>query len=490
MSLFHSRRQFLRGMGGFALALPFLPSLVSKEVLAAVNGNPPKRFVAICTYDGYYEHVYYPSVDANVQFAPDVFHRQLSDIPGALSETFGNEFDALRSKMNIYRGLDIAGSVGHSSANMLCGARRAVFGDDAPVDPVGNSRSIDVVLGLSKNFYPQAPKFLALRGQEPSYDYGMSFDKDTGGATKRIPYLKTAKSMFDQVFGNLNLDQGALDQLQQKKKTIGDMVLQDYNRLRTHRRISADDKVVLDNFVAEVQTLNQKINSLPSVLACSKPSQAALSSQYWDLLSETEKASFFSNYIDTMVAAMACDMTRVCIISIRLFGHDHALSHGNPFDRANQLQYIANTNKIVKIVKEFATKMNSVTESNGKTMLDNSILFWGSEDAEGPAHRCESMPAVSFGSAAGNMKTGYYMDYRQRPFFRIANQGSYAPVGRSYTQLLITFMRALGLEASEYLPYGDGGGFGSYDNNVRYSEGRYIAYEKFRNDPLPFISLV
>ncbi len=482
-----SRRHFLRGIGGFTLSLPTLPSLLAPGKAFAQSTSVPKRFVAICNYDGYYESVYYPSVAADVQFAPDVFSKQLSTIGGPLSELLGPQFDPLRPKMNIYRGLDIPGSIGHSAANMLCGAARIVFGDTSPIDPVGNSRSMDVVLGKSKAFYQKVPQYLSLLGQEPSYNYSMSFDKDEAGKTVRLPYDRYPQDMFQRVFASRILDPATADKFKAKKITIGDLVLQDFRSLLNHRRISSDDKVVVNNFVDQLQSLNTRINAAPSVLTCSRPTMRNVATGYWERMTEQDRFNFFSNYIDTMIAAMACDLTRVCVISMRLFGHDHGLSHAAPGNRENQLKYLENTRKIARIVAEFATKMDAVKEADGKSMLDHSILFWGNEDSNGGPHSCISMPAVSFGSAGEKIKTGYYMDYRQRPFFRHPDGQN---IGRSYTQLLVTFMRALGLPPTDYLQYGDGGGFGSFNKNVSYTNGRYIPYEASRNDVLPFIGQV
>lgn len=483
----YSRRHFLKGLGGLSLALPTLPSLLLPSEASAQTATIPKRFVAICNFDGYYEPVYYPTVQADKQFASDVFYKPLSEIQGPISEVFGTMFDPFRSKMNIYRGLDIPGSFGHSAANMLCGAARQVFGNNNPIEPLGTSLSMDVVLGRSKNFYKSSPQYSALRGQEPTYDYSTSFDRDASGKSFRIPFLKTPNEMFQQVFGNRIIDPGIAAKFKAKKLTIGDLVLQDFKALMNHRRIASEDKIALSNFVDNLQGLNNRINSSPSILTCSTPTLRTLTSRYWSGMTDQDKVNFYSNYIDTMIAAMACDLTRVCVMSMRIWGHDHGLSHADVRDRNNQLAYIANTTKITKVVAEFASKMEAFKDADGTSMLDNSVLFWGNEDAAGFPHSCISMPAMTLGSAGGKMKTGYYMDYRQRPFFTHPN-GQH--IGRSYSQLLITMMRALGLQTEEYISYGDGGGFGSYKNNPAYTQNRYVPYEQFRNNILPFIGLV
>jgi hypothetical protein len=477
-----SRRQLIHGLGGLSLALPFMPSLIAPGSANAASMTIPKRFVALTTFDGYYQPVYYPSIDADKQFAPDVFYKPFSEFGGPASELFDSSFNPFLSKMNIYRGLDIAGSVGHSAANALCGAARELLGDDNPVDPVGNSRSIDIVLSKSKNFYQNVPQFSALRGQEPSYNFSTSFDKDLSGKTIRVPFDLRPEDTFQQVFGNRIADPNVAAQFAAKKLKIGDLLLENYKSLMSHRRISAQDKSTLDNFITQLQDLNTRINSSP--LTCSTPSIRSLSTGYWDIMTATDRVNFFSNYIDTMVSAMACDLTRISILSLRLHGHDHGLSHENPNLRSNQLQYLANTKLITNVYTEFARKMDAYKEIDGSSMLDNSILFWGQEDAVGAPHTCMSMPAVSIGGAGGKLKTGYYVDYRKRPFDPHPDQPS--GMGRSYTQLLITFMQSLGLQPSEYLQYGDGGGFGSFNRNAGYSNGHYIPYEQFRNDRLPF----
>lgn len=482
-----SRRQFIHGLGGLSLALPFMPSLLIPGSANAADPIIPKRYIALCTYDGYFQSVYYPTVTADKSFASDVYYKSLTDIAGPISEVMGTEFDPFRSKMNIYRGLDIPGSVGHSAANMLCGAAREVFGDNSPIDPVGKSQSIDVVMSKSKNFYPSIPQFSALRGQEISYNFGQSFDKDANNKTIRLPYDKSPVTMFQQVFGNRIIDPNVAAQFAAKKIKIGDLLLGNYKTMMNHPKISSEDKITLDNFVTQLQDLNTRINSSSSILTCSKPTLRNLSTGYWDIMTETDKTNFFSNYIDTMIAAMACDLTRICMISIRLTGHNHGLSHADPADRANQLQYIANTKKQTAIFTEFARKMQAFKEADGTSMLDNSILHWGSEAAVGGPHTCISMPAVTIGGAGGKLKTGYLLDYRKRPF--VPNVNDPSGMGRSYTQFLITIMRSMGLQPDDYLQYGDGGGFGSYDKDVRYSNGHYVPYEKFRNDVLPFVAV-
>ena len=491
-----NRRQFLNGSGGFTLALPFLESL-STPLAIAQSMAPVKRFVSIIAPNGYHEPVYYPTVAADIKFAENIFYKQLANISGPMSECLGTTFDPLRAKMNILRGLDIAGAFGHTPVAALASARRVIGGDSSPIDPPGNCRSLDVVLGLSKTFYPTAPKFKALRAMEPGATL-YSIDKDAAGNTIQIPYTLWPYDMFQQVFGGSTPSTPTgVQTLNSKKALIGDLVLNDYKSLLTNPRLSAADRNIASNFVDQLQELNKKIigTPTPAPVTCSTPNIAKQSVGYYSELSESEKETLTKQFVDIMMAAFSCDLTRVGIISLGNDNHRHDTSHEDYNNRTNNLHFVDIMKKYQNnIVKEFATRMNSVVESNGKTMLDNSLLFWGMEQSAGNAHCAVSMPAITFGGLSGAIKTGYYMDYRQRPSKYYASRSDIFPAfgSETYNQLMNTFFKGFGLAANEYEQYGDGGGFGTFDTNseMQYLNGEYDSLKAKRKNTLPFISQV
>jgi hypothetical protein len=138
--------------------------------------------------------------------------------------------------------------------------------------------------------------------------------------------------------------------------------------------------------------------------------------------------------------------------------------------------------------------MDRIIESNGKTMLDNSLVIFGSECGIGysdqeATHSVESLPTMVAGSANGRVNTGYYLDFRQRPFMTLANRGDMVPVGRPYTQLLCTMMRALGVPDSEFRQYGKNGYFGEFDPVRTYiAESAWGIWSGQQNDQLPVFS--
>ncbi len=492
-----SRRDFLRGMGGFTLALPFLHSLAPLQALAQVAAK--KRFVAIHHYNGIFEKVWYPQVDVTAAngftaHASDVFYKLLTNVQrtseGYLSENFQKDFDSIQSKMNIYRGLDLIGGDDHDACHFLCGMQDLAESGTAPR---GGGASIDQIMAKSSNFYQSAPAFRYLAAQEDeSWSMSISWERNlTTNGIVRAAYNKRPSDLFNKVFAGLVADPVVQNKLASMKITIGDIVLADYKAKMNDRRISSEDKIRLSNFVDNLQEVQKKLSSMnpTPALTCNKPT-GILNYDYFSLLNETQKMQYYNSHADIMAAAIACDLSRVCVITDNGFLSNHDYSHENPDSRDAQLQFMKYNRRAVQLVARLVNNLNSMVDnpSTGQTVLDNSLVMWGSEIGNSQSHRTESMPVVSFGGAGGAIKTGYYVDYRQRPLKAIAGRSDFSAMGRSYTQYLITVMRAMGLQQAEYNNYGDGGGFGMFASNVAYSDNAYEPYRQFRNQTLPFIS--
>ncbi len=494
----HNRRDFLRGLGGFTLALPFLSSLGPLQALAQLA--PKKRFIAFHHYDGIFEKVWYPTQEPTAangftSFAADVFYKQLSQIQrmpdGSLSENFKKDFDSVISKMNLYRGLDIPGGGDHDPCHFLCGMQN--YDGSEQEGPQFNGASIDTLISKSSNFYATSPKLRAIRTSEDSgYANGISFERDliTGTAT-RTPFIKKPIDMFNQIFGDLVTEPAVQNKLASMKITIGDIVLEDYKAKMNDRRISSEDKIRLSNFVDNLQEVQKKLSGMsqPQPVNCQKPT-SPFDYTYWTNLTDAQRLDCYYARVDLFAAAIACDLTRVAVLTDRGFLANHDYSHDTPDGRDGQLQFMNYNRRAVQVVSRFVNNLNSMIDdpNTGKTVLDNSLVVWGSEISMGQHHRCESMPLVTFGGAGGAIKTGYYVDYRKRPFVHLANRTDFPAMGRGYSQFLVTAMRSMGLQPAEYNNYGDGGGFGLFSSTINYSNNHYEQYRPFRSQTLPFIS--
>ncbi|MEM7263418.1 MAG: hypothetical protein AAF488_15620 [Planctomycetota bacterium] len=62
------------------------------------------------------------------------------------------------------------------------------------------------------------------------------------------------------------------------------------------------------------------------------------------------------------------------------------------------------------LIARLATKLESIPEGDG-TMLDNTVIVYMSDAAEGHHSRCWEWPFVLLGDAGGRIQAGRYVDY-------------------------------------------------------------------------------
>ena len=175
----------------------------------------------------------------------------------------------------------------------------------------------------------------------------------------------------------------------------------------------------------------------------------------------------------------------------------HQMSVGNNVDALFNIQTFH-----AGFVRQLLEELDEVEDlDTGATFLDNSIVFWGGGLSVKPnlngflnIHSREDLPVCTFGSAAGYLKTGQYLDFRRPgqskryPYVFDADPGGdcnvttkicefdadFPGIGRPYNEFAITMMRAMGVDPSEWEINGVPG-FGRYDENF---EDQYDVSDK------------
>jgi hypothetical protein len=344
--------------------------------------------------------------------------------------------------------------------------------------------SADWIIEKSANFYSATPLQRAIRfSVNPGR--GFSFSRVNGMAAG-LPFIDRDSALFSQVFsGFTGGGTGSAAARYQKKAAISAKIMERLNGLMSSRRISAFDRERLQSHLDVMSSLRSKyLNPPPVPVSCTVPSIS-----YYNQYAGDVRQKIYNNVNDIITAAFSCDITRVACVYIEDFDDRntdgsafHGLSHTDA--PTESTQYAAWMRWIGDRVADLCVKLDNILEADGSTMLDNTLVFWGGEISN-YWHRGESMPAVLVGSAAGKLQTGYYVDYRQRPFKYYAGRTDFPAAGRPYTQLLCSIMQAVGIQPSEYLPYGENGYFGMWRYGY-YDRGEYVRYAATRNDVLPF----
>ncbi|MEC9092062.1 MAG: DUF1552 domain-containing protein, partial [Planctomycetota bacterium] len=126
--------------------------------------------------------------------------------------------------------------------------------------------------------------------------------------------------------------------------------------------------------------------------------------------------------MDLMVLAFQTDATRIQTfmftnagsnrnykkVGARM-GHHDSSHHGNNKDKQANIEKI-NTYH-TSLLAYFLKKLDSVKEQD-RTLLDNSMIMYGSGIGDGNRHNHSNLPIALFGSAGNRFETGRHLTYK------------------------------------------------------------------------------
>ena len=129
---------------------------------------------------------------------------------------------------------------------------------------------------------------------------------------------------------------------------------------------------------------------------------------------------------DMMILAFQTDSTRIATFllanegSNRTFpdvniseGH-HNLSHHR--NKQEPLAKIADIDRwYVQQFWRFLEKMEAVKDVDGHSLLHNSMIVYGSGNADGNAHTHSNLPIILAGRAGGGFSTGRHVKFKSQP---------------------------------------------------------------------------
>ncbi|HET9957750.1 MAG TPA: DUF1552 domain-containing protein [Polyangiaceae bacterium] len=473
-----SRRQFLVGLAGTTLALPVMPSLLTRN---AYGQDPtfvrkPRLFWVSTSHGGAFESSMFPGAEVltgkGQVFADHGFRygsavgrveagrRAVSAVLSADASRFS---EGLAKKMNVLHGLDVPFYIAHNTGLHLGNYARndgnGADGKNVQKDP---RPTIDQILAWSRSFYPELTgvreRAMIMSSEALSWNY--SNPEASSGNVENVRGYTSSQQLFDRIFVPPS-SSGPV-----ARRPIVDRVLASYKNLRNgNRRLSAADRQRLDDHIARLAELERKLSSA-SALSCAaapRPREDAEQARGNDPTSAARYGQLFN---DVVVAAFTCQTSRIAALG---YGSTEAfVAYGGDWhqDVAHQWQDGEKQKLLVSSYQRFfesvfldlAAKLD-VEEAPGMTYLDNSLLVWTQESGM-ETHGSVSIPVVTFGSAAGYFKTGQYLDYRRTE--SVASRydpgaGGEQYLGLLYNQWLANVLTAMGAPRPEFERWGHRG---------------------------------
>lgn len=230
-------------------------------------------------------------------------------------------------------------------------------------------------------------------------------------ATTPLPKEVNPKLVFERVFGN-GQDAGRAKR-DARRASILDFVREDAGDL--NRRLGPSDQRKLDEYFTAIRDIELRIQraaNLPEIKAPDYPKPTAAPSDFGEHI---------RLMYDLMALAFQADVTRVVTFvaanegSNRPYpfigvpeGHHDLSHHGND---AKKKEKIRDINKFhVTQLAYFLEKLKSIPEGDG-TLLDHSMIAYGSGNSDGNAHNHDNLPILLAGHGCGTIKTGRHLVY-------------------------------------------------------------------------------
>jgi hypothetical protein len=452
------RRLFLRGVGGLALAAPFLGSLHEARGQSAA---PPKRLVTFYTHNGCLTDRWFPKVENGPLTA--------ADLTGTLAP-----LAPFASRLLLPRGFRSMNAFGKGQSidphDQACGSKLtcAPLTDDSNRYP--KAESLDHTIAKLINPNKSAPLVLSVGAASTKIKEVISFS---------APNTAFPANVNPQtVFNALTLGMGAtptpttpgpamspaVDYHVKRGQSIIDLVRGDLSRLQKLKMSGADQNRVqnwldlLRDTEVGVGGMSDGGGVMPgSSAACSTDTATKLGVTAAALTAASPSGKITPGVFDGGTASsegdknlatsftlggdmmmnlialnMICDANRVLTLlypGYVVFNWDgisdttdhHSISHrtgsiivtgsclANVLEQINQIdQWYAG--KFAKLVG----LLDSIDEGNG-TLLDNTATMWLPELSDGAAHNLNNLPILIAGSAGGYLKQGVAVNAEGTP---------------------------------------------------------------------------
>jgi hypothetical protein len=215
---------------------------------------------------------------------------------------------------------------------------------------------------------------------------------------------------------------------QKRRGTVLDAVLADLTSLSS--TLGAGDRAKLDAHATSIRELEKQVLTAGSATqSCHGVDplkmMPTVSLKPYSCLQDGRPATCVGDFVtigkaqmDILGLALACDLTRVATLQwstaesttvhseINITGEHHKMSHDD-VNNAPQLSQV-NTWYATQF-NALLDKLASITDGDGQTLLDGSVVFWVNELSGGQVHDRRDLPYVLAGKGNGALRPGRYV---------------------------------------------------------------------------------
>jgi len=253
-------------------------------------------------------------------------------------------------------------------------------------------------------------------GYACAYQFNLAWSDPTTPLTPEV----NPRLLFERLFGAGKPGERAanLTRRQAEQKSVLDFILDDARAMQ--RRLDARDNDKLEQYFTALRSIEERIGKAERFGAPKDPgteAPAGVPDNYGDHM---------QLMADLMILAFQTDQTRVASFMLahdgsnRSFadigiseGH-HDISHHQ--DKADLMEKVGQIDlcyagQFAKILQ----KMDAVKDTDGTSLLHNSMLVYGGGNGDPNKHNHDNLPFVLAGHGGGTLKPGRYVKHSPTP---------------------------------------------------------------------------
>jgi hypothetical protein len=246
-------------------------------------------------------------------------------------------------------------------------------------------------------------------------NYGCSYGGTISFRTPSTPLPMEAdpRKLFERLFGQGDTP-AERTAITRQYSSILDLVSREAADLQ--RSLDAPDRARLGDYLESVREIERRVQKMEaqdlSSLALPDVPVGTTFDQRLNLMFDMLALSWQANLTRVFTFMMAAEGSNVTYNHVGVSDAFHPLSH-HQNDKARKERLVRIQTYHTQAFAKFLAKLAALPDGEG-TMLDNSILLYGSNMSNSNAHDEFPLPTLVLGRAAGKIKGGQHLRYPDR----------------------------------------------------------------------------